>query len=217
MQLWMHNLEKMSTLDWCVIAGKRQLVSTFFLILLGVNIPGNEMLEIYYPADSLHLQEGDSLVLTCTITYQLYESQGLDVYWCKQAEDVFICDRIDKELQNKSLDENSNPKENNTFSILLQIHQLNQSDSGNYRCQGTTMNPVQCVIGHYIRVYVTAAAQLSVNISYEINTTLNNQDHFWREAGEDFQKNKAFQVAFQLEKMFMPSLILILMAFKRIF
>uniref|UniRef100_A0A803SPQ9 Ig-like domain-containing protein n=1 Tax=Anolis carolinensis TaxID=28377 RepID=A0A803SPQ9_ANOCA len=117
--------------------------------------PGNEMLEIYYPADSLQLQEGDSLVLTCTIMYQRYESQGLDVYWCKQAENVFVCDRIDKEMEKKSLNESSNPKENDTFSILLQIHQLSQSDSGNYRCQGTSLKPVQFVMGHYITVHVT--------------------------------------------------------------
>nr|XP_008105892.1 PREDICTED: uncharacterized protein LOC103278384 isoform X2 [Anolis carolinensis] len=206
----------MTTLAWCVIAGQSQLVSTFLLILLGVNIPGNEMLEIYYPADSLQLQEGDSLVLTCTIMYQRYESQGLDVYWCKQAENVFVCDRIDKEMEKKSLNESSNPKENDTFSILLQIHQLSQSDSGNYRCQGTSLKPVQFVMGHYITVHVTAT-QLSVNNSYQINTTPNNQDHFWREAVEDFQRNKAFQVPFQLEKMLMPSLILVLIAFKRIF
>ncbi|XP_042316953.1 uncharacterized protein LOC121927295 isoform X2 [Sceloporus undulatus] len=167
------------------------------------------MLEIYYPANSLHLQEGDPLVLACTIKYQPH--QGLHVYWCKQAEELSICDRIGEEiteLEEKPLNTRSDPK---VGILLLQIHQLNQSDSGNYQCRGTTSD--HYVMGHYIRVRITAT-QPSANNSSQINTTQNSNDNFWKEPGDVFQSNKVLQMAFPHEKMFIRSVITVLIAIK---
>ncbi|KAJ6662707.1 hypothetical protein lerEdw1_011347 [Lerista edwardsae] len=148
-------LQKKTLLDWWIMAQRSHHASTFLVILLSINITGINLLKIVYPAQSFHLKQGDPLILNCTVRHQQELPQRVNVHWCKLVGKSHDCVNIDKGLEKMPLSGIPDPEGYRSFSLLLQIPQVEPSDSGNYQCKASINDPNQSAVGHYVVVNVS--------------------------------------------------------------
>ncbi|XP_054830931.1 CD160 antigen-like [Eublepharis macularius] len=188
----------MTALDWQARLERNYLASAFLTMLLGIKISGGDTLEIIYPTKFLHLQEGDSLILNCTVVFRQGPSDGLDAHWCKQAAESSICAKIGVTLEKVVSKELSDFEGVEHLTVLLRIPQVNVSDSGNYQCRAQTKALDFTAMGHYIRVNVSAT-QTSVNTSsksYDMQR--------YKALGMDFQMLKTCVLILALVAIMLP-------------
>lgn len=119
------------------------------------HFPGVNMLRIIYPAQSFYLQQGDPLILNCTVWHQQELSQRVNVHWCKLVGKSPDCINIDKGLEKMPLRGIPGPEGYRSFSLLLQMPQVEPADSGNYQCKASINDPNQSAVGHYVVVNVS--------------------------------------------------------------
>ncbi|XP_038225313.1 LOW QUALITY PROTEIN: CD160 antigen-like [Dermochelys coriacea] len=180
---------------WLIGCGRNSLIVALLWATLEIKATGCDMLEIIYPSASFILKEGDLLTLNCTVWHQQKQPSDLKVYWCKQVKNQHNCARVGKELERLLSTEHLNPQARVSLSLLLQIHNVSQSDSGVYQCRANASNETS--MGHYIRANVTAE---ELNHVSSLNTT--------RSPEAVSQGSKALRMDIWLEKTWAVIMIL---------
>ncbi|XP_071424874.1 uncharacterized protein [Pithys albifrons albifrons] len=158
-------VQKMSLITgFLVSAGGSSPILMFQMAALAMLVSEHSMLEISYPSTEKYLEEGRTLNLICHISHQQNEASQIEAHWYKRTNKHNETG-FGKEMESFRLSQNSDPMAKVMSSLLLQIQNVNQSDSGRYQCRASIKNTVLTAVGHFIRVNVTERTEVDLEVN----------------------------------------------------